>query len=526
MSQEPKKKAVAYVRVSSQKQLDNESPETQKNMIQQYADTNNIEIIAWFNDEGVSAKNADREELQNLLKYALQYKGKIDHVIVYKMNRASRNLDTYVQSVRLVLQSKGITVRSATEPVDETKMGRFMEGLFVLLGQLDNDSKSEYTIDNMKALAEQGYWQHPPITGYDMHKIQNDLGKPRPTLKPNKDVSKVKQVLERFSQGDITKAELARYSKEIGLRSRYGTPLSEDSINRLLKSPIYAGYVTDNFTNYELVEGKHEPIISKATYDTNLALLSANKERKGKPHKMRNPLYPLKGLIKCEHCDGLLYGSAPRTGSGKYSPRYHCARTSCKGKAKSIKAGVVHEDFSKYLREITPSDKILKLYKKVLIKEAGLELKRMNEKIQRLRDELDSIANKRTKIIMKFSEDLITLEDKNQLIETLDEAKLSKSLELKELERLQQIKESDIESAINFMKTTDKQWENSELDLKTRFQNLIFPDGVVYHAETRKFGTSNLNTLYRCAQNKKGSIEPSESNLVAGAGLEPATFGL
>ena len=51
------KKAVAYVRISSAKQIDNESPETQKETIRKYAESNNLEIIAWFEDIARSGKN-------------------------------------------------------------------------------------------------------------------------------------------------------------------------------------------------------------------------------------------------------------------------------------------------------------------------------------------------------------------------------------------------------------------------------------------------------------------------------------
>ena len=335
---ELRKKAVAYVRISSIKQIDNESPETQKEKIQQYADANDIEIIkdGWFFDEAKSGKNADRQELQNLLKFAFQYKGQIDYVIVYKMNRASRDLDSYITQVRVALQSRGISVRSATEPVDETNMGRFMEGLFVLLGQLDNDGKRETTIDNMKALADQGYWQHPPIVGYDITKIPNDRGKLRPSMKPNSMAPKVAKVLERFSLGDISKAELTRYAAHIGLRSRYSTKMSEDSINRLLHAPEYAGYVHDKFTDYELVGGKHPAIISRDIFEHNQALLNA-KTRAGEVHVIRNKEYPLKGTLLCLSCEKPLYASAPKTGSGGRSPRYQRSRSEGKSKTNSIR---------------------------------------------------------------------------------------------------------------------------------------------------------------------------------------------
>ena len=50
------KKAVAYVRVSSTRQIDNESPATQRDKIQAYADANSTEIIKWYYDEAKSAR--------------------------------------------------------------------------------------------------------------------------------------------------------------------------------------------------------------------------------------------------------------------------------------------------------------------------------------------------------------------------------------------------------------------------------------------------------------------------------------
>ncbi|MDK2899007.1 MAG: site-specific recombinase [Patescibacteria group bacterium] len=180
------KRALAYIRISSQRQVNGESPETQASYIKEYASRNDIEIVDTFYDEAKSGKNTDRAELQNMINYAQKRKGEIDYVIVYKMNRASRDIASYVTGFLLPLRNLGISVRSATEPIDESVFGQFMEGLSILVGQMDNQNKQSFTVDNMTSLALQGYWQHPPIVGYVTHKVANDLGKLRPTLKPNK----------------------------------------------------------------------------------------------------------------------------------------------------------------------------------------------------------------------------------------------------------------------------------------------------------------------------------------------------
>jgi site-specific DNA recombinase len=133
--------AVAYLRISDKKQIEGESSETQRRVIQEYADRNNIVVVEWFYDEAKSGKNTDRAQLQSLLKFAVKNAKKIDLVLVYKLNRASRDLQSYILTVKTVLAGKGISIRSATEPIDDSPIGRWMEGIIILNGQLDNEVK-------------------------------------------------------------------------------------------------------------------------------------------------------------------------------------------------------------------------------------------------------------------------------------------------------------------------------------------------------------------------------------------------
>lgn len=522
-----RKKAVAYVRISSQRQKNNESPTTQRDAIQRFADANDIEIVAWFEDIAKSGKNADRDGLQSLMQYCLKHKGEIDNWVVYNMKRASRDNQSYVTQVQTVLKTLDITIRSATEPsVDDTREGRFMETLLIALGQLDNEGKSDVTKDNMKRLAHQGYWQHPPIVGYDKHRVPNDLGKPRATLKPSNMAPLVKDVLERFSQGDMTKAELTRYAKSIGLRSRYGNILSEDRIGKLVANITYAGFVADNFTNYQPVKGVHEPLISLDIYELNQTILGKKKRRIGEVRQMFNPSYPLKGLVLCPSCMNPLYASAPKTGAGGKSPRYHCSRPQCKGKYKSIKASVMHEDFEDMLKRVQPDERVIALYKEVLVAEAANQLGSLNGKISTIRTKLDTIAENRLSAIRKFNADQLTMEEKTDLITTLDDDKLTLKEELRKLESQQAIREADIDLALDVMRDVAAQWSVASPASKTRFQSILFPRGLVYDYEAHRFGTSQMSQLYRLVATKKDFEEPSKSFLVAGARFELATSWL
>lgn len=521
------RRAVAYIRISSQRQVNGESPETQLQAITEYANRNNIEILETFYDEAKSGKNTDRPALNSLIAYAAKRRGDIDHVLVYKMNRASRDITSYVTGFLLPLKRLGISIRSATEPTDDSVYGQFMEMFNVLVGQMDNETKRAFTIDNMTNLSLQGWWQAPAMVGYDIHKIPNEAGKLRPTLKPNSMAPLAKQVLERFSEGNITKAKLTRYAAGIGLRSRYGKKLSEDRINALLKHPIYAGYVANKQTGWELVEGKHEAIISHDTYELNQTLLYGKRRSTTGAIRLKvNPDYPLKGLLLCPNCTKPLYASAPKTGGGGKSPRYHCSRKPCKGLYKSIKASVMHEDFENMLQMVKPDERVLSLYKEVLVAESTNQLGSLNSTIKRQRDKLDTIADNRLSAIKKFNADQLTIDEKTDLINSLDEEKAIVTEELRQLEKQQGVREVDITIALDVMRRVDQQWLIASPQSKQRFQSILFPEGLIYDYENHRFGTSQISPLYRVVATKKDSPESEKSFLVAGVGFEPTTFWL
>lgn len=531
--------AVAYIRISDRKQIEGESPETQRKSIQKYADDNNIKIVEWFYDEARSGKNAERTELQNLLKFATKNAKKINLVLVYRLNRGSRDAMSYYSQVKGVLAGRGIGIRSASEPmVDDTPIGRYLEGVIVLNGQLDNEIKGSTTTDNMRSLAMQGYWQHGPILGYETHTILNDVGKPRPTIKPDATAPLIKKILERFSEGDINRMQLYRYARELGIKTKPYTKkdgtrvpaklIGKNGVYNIIERPEYAGYVHDKFTNYELVEGKHEALISKDLYWHNQKLIS-KKTKVKETYSKHNPTYPLKEVLLCIGCNKPLYGSAPKTGGGKSnSARYHCYRKGCEGVSKrSLGIAESHEAWLAMLRNVQPTDGFLRGYKEILIRQATKENERINDKVKNQRWVMSDIAETRLNAIEDrlMEKDEKRKQELSELIERLDNRKLDAKEKLDELEDQQTVQEAKITYAINHMHDIAKQWLDADYDLRVRFQTMLFPQGTTFNMETVEFGTKQISPLYRYVTNKKDLSEPEKSSLVTARGIEPRLPG-
>jgi site-specific DNA recombinase len=506
----PKKRALGYLRISDKKQIAGESKKTQEESILKYAEANDITVVRWFYDEAKSGKNTERDALKELLLTAFKMKGTIDYVLVYKMNRASRDLNSYITNMRSVLAAKGIMVRSATETFDDSPMGNFMENLYVMVGQLDNENKRETVTDNMTRLAKQGYWQHKPLRGYKMHTIKNSEGKDRPSMEPSAEGAVVTKILMRYNRGDITQAELCRYAESEGFLGLNGKQLTQEVVRKMLQQPVYAGFVRDKFTNYESVQGKHKGLITPEVYEQNQVIIKGkNKDYLlGLKHEKINIMYPLRRFIKCISCDEYLTACAPSN-----SPRYFCARKSCRGTG-SMQAAIVHEKFEQLLSDIEPKASTLRLMKEILKRQSVKELGNINQDIAEMRDNLDNLAIMRTNTIKKFISGQISEQDKQEVIDSLDVEKLDLTDLLNSLEQQQTISETNIEYALNFMGNIAKQWSDASLSLKQTFQNLIFPEGFVLDIKSNKFIINKISPLYAVISDVSEAVLAKNSAMV------------
>ena len=113
---------------------------------------------------------------------------------------------------RSLLQSLGISLRSATEPIDETSTGKLMEGVLAAFAQFDNDCRSDRTRAGMKAALELGRWVFLAPLGY--------LNAPRAigtSLMPIRNALPiVRRVFEAYATGRFTKQQVLRQARAWG----------------------------------------------------------------------------------------------------------------------------------------------------------------------------------------------------------------------------------------------------------------------------------------------------------------------
>lgn len=482
---------------------------TQEAKIEEYAQREGFEIVKWFREEGKSAKTAKkRDAMQEMLIYLARNRGKIGYALFYKMWRASRDAPSYYKDIKATLNALGVSVRSATEPINDTPVGRYMEGMFVLGGQLDNEVKGETAKDNMSSVAKQGWWQGSPPPGYSIKKVKISVDKYRSTLTKNKDSSTILELYEAYATGLYTKADIKRMAKEKGLKNVQGGWLNDTSIDRLLSQPAYAGYVCNKHTGWEMFDGKHitEAIISPDLFDKVQRVLAQQSKRANKKDKRKigvNPAYPFAKWLMCPNCHKNYRGSAPRSGNGAHFARYGCSSKECVGKSKSMKADLLHAHFADMLGDITPTEGVLKLYKEILDRQAIKQLGNINKRLDAQRKRLGELDKERLEALRNANNGSLSSDEKDEVIAyiTADKAEILENIS--ELEEQQQVKQSAIEYALNFMHDVKRLWIDADPDLKIRFQKMIFPEGLTFDTATVTFGTSTISPLYTYAPIKK-----------------------
>jgi DNA invertase Pin-like site-specific DNA recombinase len=134
--------AVIYVRVADPRQAENLSVATQLKACDDCCERQGFVILERFSEQGESAKTADRTELQRLLQYCRTHTGKVHFVVVFNLTRFAREKYDHF-ALRAHVKSLGISLRSATEPIDDTATGKLMEGVLAAFAQFDNDVRSE-----------------------------------------------------------------------------------------------------------------------------------------------------------------------------------------------------------------------------------------------------------------------------------------------------------------------------------------------------------------------------------------------
>lgn len=417
----------AYCRVSTDKEDQLNSLETQKEFFLEYTKRTGDNLIKLYADEGISGtKIKNRKEFQRMLADA--EKGLFDMVVVKDISRFARNTVDLLQSVRK-LKSLGIETQFLTANMTSMGNSEFVLTIFGALAQEESANTSKRIKFGKKMNAEKG--RVPNIVyGYD--KTIGDYF----NLSINEEEAKViRQMYKWYTEEGFGGAKIANMLNERGVKTKRGNNWSQNSVCRILTNEIYTGKiingkeeVSDFLTGQRKEKDESEwlvtlrpelRIIDDEIFDRAQEILKGRHDSFKMTHERQSNKHLFSTLIKCKDC-GWSFRRTVRQYKNTYI-RWVCSGHNGRGADSCPNAITVDEEeliqvLQEYFQDVLSKKKKVIDY---VIKEFQRVYKAKDENVEyekELTAELNRLRKAREKYMDMYTDDLISREELNEKI--------------------------------------------------------------------------------------------------------------
>jgi site-specific DNA recombinase len=285
-----------------------------------------------YDDGGFSGGTIERPALRRLL--ADIEAGKVDCVVVYKVDRLSRSLLDFARIMQ-VFESKGASFVSVTQQFNTThSMGRLTLNVLLSFAQFEREIIGERIRDKIAAQRRKGKWTGGvAVLGYDV-----DRTTPTPKLVVNAaEAARVREIFALYlkegallavvreldRRGWRTKALVTAAGK-----ARGGLTFDKGTLYGLLTNPLYAGKIRHKD---QLFDGEHSALIEPELFGKVQTLLQHNGRSGGVEVRNRHGAL-LKRLLHCRACGHAMTHTFTAKRGRQYR-YYTCVRAIKSGRA-------------------------------------------------------------------------------------------------------------------------------------------------------------------------------------------------
>ncbi len=298
-----------------------------------------------YDDGGFTGGNIERPALKRLM--ADIEAGKVDCVVVYKVDRLSRSLMDFARLME-VFDRKGVSFVSVTQQFNTThSMGRLTLNILLSFAQFEREIISERTRDKIAAARKRGmYALGKPVLGYDYAPAPAPFTGKR--LVPNQEEADiVREIFELYlehksllkvaeianARGWTTKGWTSSSGRAVGKR-----PFDKTIVSRLLRHPLYVGKVPHKGAVYD---GEHAGIVDPDVFARVQAQLRLGSQFGGAIVRTTGSGEGalLRGLVRCKACGcAMTPNSASRPAAGAKGGRVIYRYYVCSGAVKRGRA--------------------------------------------------------------------------------------------------------------------------------------------------------------------------------------------
>ena len=315
------KTGVIYARYSSERQNE-QSIAGQIEVCKKWAKDNDVKIIGAYSDEALTGKTDKRPEFQKMIRDAKTCK--FDYVIVYKVDRFSRNrYDSAIYKAQL--KKCGVRLISAMESIADGPEGIILESVLEGMAEYYSANLAQNVIRGMRQRAELGKYlgSRCPL-GYRIDSDKN-------FVLDEDSAQIVKTIFEKYADG-ATMKEICDELNSVGYRNNTGKPFTYNILHAILTRKQYLGIYDYGGV---VIEGGMPKIIDDVTFEKVQQRIKKNKHAPASA-KANTPFY-LTGKLFCGNCGSSMVGDSGTSRTGNTHYYYTCLerkrRHGCKKKS-------------------------------------------------------------------------------------------------------------------------------------------------------------------------------------------------
>ncbi len=472
-------RALIYCRVSDTKQkIEGSGLDSQEFRCRQYAAENGYAIDKIFHDDVSGGGDfAKRPGMIALLSY-LEKNQKTGYVVIFDdLKRLARDTMFHWQ-LRHAISNFGARVECLNYKFDDSPEGEFVETLFAAQSQLERKQIGRQTRQKTQARLEAGYHAFTAPAGYYFKKTKTQ-GK---ILLVDEVVAPaIREAMEGFATGRFqTKTEVQYFLESCPEFPKHASgKLGNTRVDKMLRNPLYAGYIEYRPWGVSLRKGQHEGIIS---FEAFKRIQDRLEGRAYAPtRKDLNRDFPLRGVVACE-CGNAMTACWSKSSTGKYHAYYLCQNRQCEYKGKSIRRDVIEGEFETLLKQLTPtrnliaaaSDMFKTLWKH---REATQQTRR-----ETLKQERDNTQRKMDQLLDRIVEADSPLVSKalEKKVDDLQSQKLVIEEKISNCGRPIKTHNEMYRTALQFLQEPHKLWINGRFEDKRAVLKLAFTDYIIW----------------------------------------------
>lgn len=243
------RKAALYIRVSTVYQVDKYSIPMQKEDLISFCKLIHIDEYEVFIDAGYSGKDTDRPAFRQMMQRIRN--GEFSHVLVWKIDRISRNLIDFAKMYE-ELKKYDVTFVSRNEQFDtSTAMGEAMLKIILVFAELERKMTSERVLATMIDRAKNGLWNGARMPlGY---KWSEEKKFPVPDEEESKIIHMIFDIYEEMHSTTYVMRQLNR----MGIKTKRGGAWTTKTISDIIRNKLYKGVYVYNAR--ESARGKYKP---------------------------------------------------------------------------------------------------------------------------------------------------------------------------------------------------------------------------------------------------------------------------